>query len=99
MKGNQTNKPSLFEKKRATPLDLTGEWYVELIEILYFHNLTNLDKSYTYLLLSQHIDEKEFKFVQDVEKDQQRLNFIMINRSGATYFVNQWNVFVDQISY
>ena len=54
-------KSSLREKRYryvtelATPLDLLSEWNVDLIDILYQHNWTNLDKSYQFFLLRQPI--------------------------------------------
>ena len=59
---NVKGKPNLFETKLATPQDLPDEWDVALINILYPHNDTNLNKSYQYFQLRQPIENVNSKF-------------------------------------
>ena len=70
MKGNQRNKPSLYETELATQLDLPNEWNVARINISYLHNWTNLDKSYTYFLLRSSSEGVDSEFAIENEKDQ-----------------------------
>ena len=74
VKGNLRNKPNQYETELAKPLDLPGEWGVALINILYPHNQTNLDKSYQFILRRQLdlVDELS-NFVPDARKYQQDL--------------------------
>ena len=69
-KGNPRNKPSLYETEFAKPLDLPGEWDVALINILYPHNWTNLDKSYQYFLLRFFSEGVDSEFTPENDKDQ-----------------------------
>ena len=63
VKGNPRNKPYLYETVLSKPMDLPGEWDVGLINISYFHNWENLDKSYSYFILRlQNSDESKSEF-------------------------------------
>ena len=70
VKGNPRNKPNQYETELAKPLDLPGEHYVALINILYPHNWTNFNKLYQYFLLRQPIEGVNFEFATENKKDQ-----------------------------
>ena len=85
LKGISINKPSLYKTELAKPLDLPGEWYVALIDILYPHIWKKLDKSYPYLILKIKNDDETFNFEPDDKKDQRNLYDVMniLNQRGA----------------
>ena len=56
---NKRNKPAAFETALAKPLDLPGEWEVALIDLSYPHNWTNLDKSYSYIIVTNSFGHPE----------------------------------------
>ena len=77
VKGNLRNKPYLYKTELAKPLDLPCEWDVALINILYPHNWTNLNKSYQYFLLRQPIESVNSEFALENEQYQtERYNLI-----------------------
>ena len=91
MNGNPRNKPSQYETELAKPLDLPGEWDVALINILYPHNWTNLERSYPYYILRQHLntEDEPSNFVLDAEKNQQELYDVIII---VNVFIRTWEV-------
>ena len=56
---NKRNKPAAFETALAKPLDLPGEWEVALIDLSYPHNWTNLDKSYSLIIVTNSLGHPE----------------------------------------
>ena len=70
VKGNPRNKSNPYVTELAKLLDLPREYDVALINILYQHNWTNLDKSYQYFLLRQPILGVNSEFTPENEKDQ-----------------------------
>ena len=91
VKWNPRNKSNLYETELAKPLDLPGEWDVALINISYPPNWTNLDKSYTFVLLRRQFDTEDepSNFVPDSEKDQQDLYDVI---SNVNVFIRMWEV-------
>ena len=73
VKGNPSNKPSLYVTELAKPLGLFGEWDVALINISYSHNLANLDKSYQYFLLRLQSEGIDCEFAPENEKSNRSL--------------------------
>ena len=63
-----------------------------LIDISYPHNWTNLDKSYTYLLLKIKNLEEEYNFQPDNQKDQRELYDVMKTYTQGGAFADQWEV-------
>lgn len=68
---NKRNKPAAFETALAKPLDMPGDWEVALIDLSYPHNWTNLDKTYSLLIVtgaSENADEE--LIVEDAQKQE-----------------------------
>ena len=78
---NPRNKPNLYETELAKPLDFLAEWDVALMNILYPHNWTNLDKSYQYFRLRQPIEGVNSEFTPQNEKDQINLYDLISKQS------------------
>ena len=75
VKGNPRNKPNLYETKLAKPLDLSGEWDVALINILYPHNWTNMVKPYQFFIMRMRSAEnaEDVKYAPGPTNDEQDL--------------------------
>ena len=91
VKGNLKNKLNLYETEVAKPLDLSNEWDVALINILYPYNWTNLDKSYPFFILRRQFDTKDepSNVVPNAEKDKQDLDDVI---TKVNVFIRTWEV-------
>ena len=90
VKGNPRNKPSLYETELAKPLDLYGDWDVDLTEISYPHNWPNLDNTYKYFVLKLQLDTADTSsdFEPDAAKDQMDL-YDVIMKSPIFYRLSE----------
>jgi len=96
VKGNDKNKPGLYETTLATPLDLPGDWEVAIMDLSYQHKWVNLKKKFCMSVLTT-INDDESHFKQNVQgnEDTQALidgmidveNFTMQTRSDTVKLV------------
>ena len=98
VKGNPSNKPSLYETDVAKLIGLSGNWDLALTEISYPHNWPNLDKTYKYFVLKLELDTADISsdFEPDAAKDQMNLYDVIMR---STNFYKLWKVDSEQLSH